>query len=119
MRCLAFLLLVTVCGCVHIHEDSGIASKEQIQAHLAAQLHCQRLDLREEGRNHFSGTGRNDTGEFTLHVTREGRTISFHGAYLEPGRGTFSGSAAWTKNVNSALGFDSSTESSHASMGSP
>lgn len=111
--------LVVVLGCVHIHEDSACASKEQIKNHLAAQLHCQCLELKENGRDNFSGTGKNDTGEFAINVARQGGNIAFHGAYLEPAKGTFSGSSSWRKNVNSGFGIHIRSESSRGSLGTP
>jgi hypothetical protein len=92
---LVLLLVMLFQGCVYIHQSSGTASMNEIRQHLISQLHCRALELSEIDRNRFSGTGRNDTGEFTIEVHREGEQIKFHGVYKEPAKGTFSGSASW------------------------
>jgi hypothetical protein len=121
LKFVALLTLVILAGCVHINEGSRSANLEQIKAHLKRQLHCQALDLQENTKNTFSGTGRNDTGGFTITATREKETIIFHGVYVysEPSKGTFSGSAIWSKQVNSAFGFHKSKESAQDSLGTP
>jgi hypothetical protein len=119
LRFLVILPLVILCGCVHINENSATASQERIQAHLSAQLHCRTLDLKENSKDSFSGTGKNDTGEFTIDVTREGMAIAFHGVYKEPAKGTFSGSASWSKRVDAAFGFHKNGESTQDSLGTP
>jgi len=106
-------------GCVYIHQSSGVAHTSEIRQHLVSQLHCEALELSGTDRDHFSGTGRNDTGEFTIAVQREGEQIKFHGVYKEPAKGTFSGSASWSKSVRGFLGVHKSKVSEQDSMGTP
>src|SRR5258708_7924087 len=101
MKSLALLPLFLVVGCIHVNldiahvnENSRTASKDQITEHLVGQLHCQSLELRETGPNAFSGDGKNDTGPFTITVTREGDKVRFQGAYTGDAHGTFGGSAS-------------------------
>jgi len=39
----------------------------------------------------FNLRQRDDTGEFTIEVEREGEQIKFHGFYTDPTKGTFNG----------------------------
>ena len=122
MRFLKFAVLaplVLLLGCVHIHESSATATKDQIQARLKAQLHCQFLELHERGSHGYLGTGKNDTGEFTIEVNREAEVIKFHGVYTPPSQGTFSGSASWSKKVNAGFGVHRAFESDKTSLGTP
>ncbi|EEF57699.1 hypothetical protein [Pedosphaera parvula] len=119
LRFLVLLPLVIMFGCVHVNENSATASQEQIKAHLAAQLHCQTLELEQNSKDSFSGTGKNETGEFTIKVIRQGTTIAFHGVYVAPATGTFSGSACWSKSVNSTFGFHKTSQSTQDSLGTP
>ena len=112
-------MLFLLQGCVHIHKNSGTADTNEIRQHLSSQLHCQALELREVNKNSFSGTGKNDTGEFTVEVTREGDQIRFRGVYTEPAKGTFSGSASWSKDVSGFFGSHKSKESEQNSVGKP
>ena len=116
LRCISLLSLLVLLGCVHIHEGSDKADLHQIQTHLAAQLHCQSLDLESSGKDSFSGKGKNDTGDFTIDVTRQAGQILFQGVYVDPTHGRFSGSASWSKNFNSSLGFYKSRESAQSSF---
>jgi len=74
-------VLLVLQGCVCVHKNSATATTNEIRQHLSSQLHCQALELREGNKNQLSGTGKNDTGEFTIEVTREGEQIKFHGVY--------------------------------------
>ena len=112
-------LLLVLQGCVCVHKNSATANTNEIRQHLSSQLHCQVLELRETNQNGFSGTGKNDTGEFSIELTREGDQIKFHGVYTEPAKGTFSGSASWSKNVSGFLGLHKSKESEQNSVGTP
>jgi hypothetical protein len=106
-------------GCVHFHKNSGTADTNEIRQHLVSQLHCQVLELREVNENHFSGTGKNETGEFTVEVTREGEQIRFRGVFTEPAKGTFSGSASWSKEMSGFLGSHKSKVAEENSLGTP
>jgi hypothetical protein len=117
--CVLFTLLLLFQGCVYIHQHSGTANTNEIRLHLTSQLHCQTLELSEISRDRFSGTGRNDTGEFTIEVQREGEQIKFHGIYTEPAEGTFSGSASWNKSASGFLGLHKSKMSEQNSLGTP
>ncbi len=122
MRALRFLVLLPLLvssGCVHVHETSATAGMDRIRNHLAAQLHCEALELKENSRDSFSGAGKNQTGEFTIEVTRQGQKIVFHGIYTGQAQGTFSGSASWNKSFNSAFGFHKSSESTQVSLSTP
>lgn len=112
-------LAILFTGCVYIHQSSGVADTSEIRRHLVSQLHCETLELSGIDRDHFSGTGRNDTGEFTVAVQREGEQIKFHGVYKEPAKGTFSGSASWNKSVRGFLGVHKSKVSEQNSIGTP
>jgi hypothetical protein len=116
---LVLALAILMSGCVYIHQGSGVADTSEIRQHLVSQLHCEALELSRSDRDHFSGTGRNDTGEFTIAVQREGEQIKFHGVYKEPAKGTFSGSASWNKSVRGFLGVHKSKVSEQSSMGTP
>ena len=121
MRNLAFLPVLLLVGCihvnlVHVNENSRTASKDQITDRLIGQLHCHSLELQETARDTFTGIGRNDTGPFTLTVTREKETIHFQGTYTGDAHGTFGGSASWSKHVNAAFGFHQASESSQTSL---
>jgi len=119
LRFLVFLPLVIVSGCISSHENSATAGKGEIETQLAAQLHCQTLHLKKNGPDSFFGAGRNDNGAFTIDVTRQGDTITFHGAYLAPAKATFSGTATWHTISTAGIGFHADSESSHASLGTP
>ncbi len=123
MRCLKLIALLPVLllpACVHVHESSANANIEQIKTHLMAQLHCQSLELVPDGKNSFSGNGKNDSGPFTIHVKREKEKIVFEGAYTANAK--FNGTASWTKNYysfgGSVGGFHKSRETSQSSISS-
>lgn len=118
LKCLAGLSVILLAGCAQVNESSATASQEQIRAHLMAQLHCQRLDLRDEGKGRFTGAGKNDTGDFDITVTRKAGKIVFEGAYTAPAQGTFSGSSSWQKQVNAAFGWHKSGATSETTFSS-
>jgi len=119
MVLLVLPLMMLVQGCVCIHQSSRTATTNEIRQHLVSQLHCQALDLNEVAKDRFSGTGRKDTGEFTIEVQRQGELIKFHGAYKEPAKGTFSGSASWNKSASAFLGSHKSKAKEENSIGTP
>ena len=112
-------LLLLLQGCVYFHQSSGTANANEIRQHLVLQLHCQALELGKIGRNHFSGTGRNAQGEFTIEVQREVDQLKFHGIYVEPAKGTLSGSASWNKSASGFLGQRKSKVAEDNSVGNP
>lgn len=114
----ALLPLFLLLGCVHIHDSSATAEAARIQSQLISQLHCQTLDLRPTDKDHFTGTGKTDQGEFTMNVTREGEKILFQGVYTGQTHGGFSGSASWSRNVNAFIGFPKAKESVQSSTSS-
>ncbi len=115
-KCFRILPVLLFPGCAHMHESSATASIEQIKAHLFAQLHCQSLNLSAEPDGNFSGSGRNDTGDFKISVSRQSERILFKGAYVEPAHGAFTGSASWNKAATSFLGFHKSHHSTNNSF---
>ena len=122
MRARQLLPLALIClllGCVCVHQNSGTANRMEIEAHLIHQLHCQSLELKENDRRGFSGTGKNDTGGFNIEVTRYGALIKFHGVYTNQVQGSFSGSTSWSRTFNRFLGFSRSRDSAHDSLGTP
>jgi hypothetical protein len=119
VKCLAMFSLIGLAGCVHFQESSATAGVDRIQEHISSQLHCEALHLEEKDRNCFSGAGKNQTGEFTIEVARDGDKITFHGVYTGQTHGTFSGSASWNKYINSAFGMHTYGETSQNSIGTP
>ena len=115
-RCVSLLLLFLLAGCTHFHEGSATATLEQIQTHLIAQLHLHSLALESDGKDSFSGTGSNDTGEFTIHAARQGGQILFQGVYRDQTHGKFNGSASWTKTWNTFLRSHKSRESAKTTL---
>lgn len=115
-------LALLLAGCTQViytrTEGSATASSLQIRDRLSSELKCKALELAEQGGDHFVGTGRNDTGEFTITVVRENGTINYHGKYNPPSVTTFSGSVFWQRQSSRLLGgrkarsVDSSTHSS-------
>lgn len=117
---LIFPVLLLLNGCVYSHtNDSATASTEEIKEHLIMQLHFQALELWQIHKDSFSGTGTNDTGPFQIEVTREGGQIHFHGVYTEPVKGTFSGSAGWSRNASAFFGLHKSESSEQSSLRTP
>jgi hypothetical protein len=122
MRVVRFLTLIPVlfaAGCVHVSDSSATASPGQIRDRLSRVLHCRRLELNLDGPNHFGGPGKNDTGDFTIKVNREGQTIFFKGVYAEPTQGSFSGSMSWNRHFDTRLGFHMTRESEQTTLSSP
>ncbi len=104
LRSMIVLSVLMMAGCVHINESSTTANETQIHDHLTNQLHCQRLDLSRIDKDHFTGTGSDATGEFTIQVDRQGDKINYKGHYTKlqsgpTGSGGFQGSASWSKSV--------------------
>jgi len=119
MKYLKWILLLMLTGCVHINKGTATADCAEIESHIKSQLHCAKLELHENNHDSFSGVGRNDTGEFTIEVTRKDDVLNFHGAYLDKSKGTFSGSASWSTHVNSGVGIHQTSESSSSSLKTP
>lgn len=89
-------------GCSHsvsIRESSATAKPDEITEHLKSLLNCGSLTLLPDGENRFSATGTNDSGGFTMTVTRTGEIIAYNGQYTNGTKGTFQGSTSWSHTV--------------------
>ncbi len=108
---IAFSPLVMVGGCISLHEGNAAASREEITAHFRRQLHADALELTAEGRDQFAGSGRNQTGPFTIRVKREHDRINFEGVYTGSVQGGFNGTWIWSREFHAFPGYRQHTSS--------
>ncbi len=116
LRALVLFVALACSGCVCVKESSATATQAEIESRLGLQLHCTEIHLQAEGKGRFTGTGKNDTGDFDIEVSREDEKIVFQGKYAGPTQGGFGGSLYWSNSRTRFLCFRKSKTSSQSSF---